>query len=64
MDPDVRNNIENYIDKLREELLQEIQGMNSETVTGDTALSLGLGSFESSIQESISCTTKFSQCSK
>lgn len=63
MDPDVRNNIENYIEKLREELIQEIQGMNSETVVGDTALSLGLGSYESSIQE-ISCKGNFNLCSK
>lgn len=64
MDSDVRNNIENYIEKLREELIQEIQGMNSETVIGDTTLSLGLGSFESSIQESISYKTNFGLCSK
>ena len=63
MDPEIRNNIENYIDKLREELLQEIQGMNSET-PGDTTLSLSLGSFEPSMQESICGATKFNQCAK
>jgi hypothetical protein len=64
MDPDVRSSIENYIEKLREELIQEIQGMNSETVPSDTGLSLGLGSLESSIQERLSCSASFSACSK
>ncbi|HET6862661.1 MAG TPA: hypothetical protein VFH91_06425 [Pyrinomonadaceae bacterium] len=64
MEPDVRNNIESYIEKLREELIQEIQGMNSETNGGDTASSLSMGSFESSLQENIGCSSKFSQCAK
>ncbi|HZJ42509.1 MAG TPA: hypothetical protein VFD63_01980 [Pyrinomonadaceae bacterium] len=63
MDPEIRNTIENYIDKLREELLQEIQGMNSESAA-DTAPSLGLGSFEASMQESIGGASKFNQCAK
>jgi hypothetical protein len=63
MDPDVRNSIENYIEKLREELIQEIQEMNSETIPADAPLSLG--SFESSFQERLcSSSTNFSACVK
>ncbi|HSE22490.1 MAG TPA: hypothetical protein VLB68_12570 [Pyrinomonadaceae bacterium] len=64
MDPDVRSSIETYIEKLREELIQEIQGMNSETVPSDTGLTLGLGSLESSIQERLACAASFSGCAK
>ena len=64
MDPEVRSSIENYIEQLREELIQEIQGMNSETVPSDTGLSLGLGSLESSIQERLCCAASFSGCAK
>jgi|KBSMisStandDraft_5_1062788.scaffolds.fasta_scaffold1382152_1 hypothetical protein len=64
MDPEVRNSIENYIEKLREELIQEIQEMNSETIPTDASLSLGLGGFESSFQERLSCSSKLSACLK
>jgi len=64
MDPDIRSSIENYIEKLREELIQEIQEMNSE-IPGDTASSFGLVGFESPVQERLCCSTaNFNACAK